>query len=99
MEKGRGEVDELCVFDLRSPLQSRPRRNENSVETMRAAPDRIFGWAMLTNNDGRHVPILSQTWRRREEAIFAPPIENEVGGFVGKRTVEKLVASINAGDY
>src|SRR2546428_12010175 len=66
---------------------------------MRAAPDGIFRWTMLTNDDGRLVAILGQTWRRREEAVFAPPIDNKVGGFVGKRAMEELVASINAGDY
>src|SRR2546428_8087326 len=66
---------------------------------MRAAPDGIFRWTMLTNDDGRLVAILGETWRRREEAVFAPPIDNKVGGFVGKRAMEELVASINAGDY
>jgi len=66
---------------------------------MRAAPDGIFRWAMLANNDRRLVAVLGQTWRRREKTVFAPPIDNEVGGLVGKRTVEELVASINAGDY
>src|SRR5262249_20989791 len=99
MEKRGSEVDELCVFDLRSSLQRGSRGNENPVETMRAAPDGIFRWTMLANDDRRLVAILGQTWRRREEAVFAPPIDKDVGGFVGKRTVEELVPAINAGDY
>src|SRR5260370_20627304 len=66
---------------------------------MCAAPYGIFRWTMLANDYGRLVAILGQTWRRREEAVFAPPIDNEVGGFVGKRAMEELVASINAADY
>src|SRR5260370_37265267 len=66
---------------------------------MCAAPYGIFRWTMLANDYGRLVAILGQTWRRREEAVFAPPIDNEVGGFVGKRAMEERVASINAGDY
>src|SRR5712691_12433282 len=66
---------------------------------MRAAPDGVFRWTMLANDDGRLVAILGETWRRREEAVFAPPVDNEVGAFPGKRAMEDLVASINAGDY
>src|SRR5712691_2386126 len=66
---------------------------------MRAAPDGVFRWTMLANDDGRLVRILGETWRCREEAVFAPPVEDEVGAFVGKRAMEDLVASINAGDY
>ena len=53
---------------------------------------------MVTNHDGRFGPVFPKTWLRRKEAVFAPPIENEVGAFVGKRAMENLVASVNAGD-
>src|SRR5712691_3462589 len=66
---------------------------------MRAAPDGVFRWTMLANDDGRLVPILGETWRCREEAVFAPPVEDEVGAFAGKRAMEDLIAPIHAGDY
>src|SRR5947208_14735145 len=99
MEKRGSEVDQLCTFDLRPSLQGWSRGDENPVATMRAAPDRIFRWTMLLNDHRWLVAILGQTWRRREEAVLAPPVENEVSGLVGKRTLEELVASINAGNY
>ncbi len=54
---------------------------------------------MLANNDGRVVPIQDGTRLRRKKAIFAPPVEDEVGAFVGKRAMEDLVAPIDSGDY
>src|SRR5438046_10569360 len=54
---------------------------------------------MLANDNWWLVPILLKTWQCRKEAIFAPPVEDEVGSFLGKRTMEDFVASINASDY
>ena len=54
---------------------------------------------MVANHHGRLVLVLCKTWLRGEEAVFAPPVEDEVSALVGKRAMEDLVASINAGDY
>ena len=54
---------------------------------------------MLANDDGRFVPVLVKARLGREQAVFAPPVEHEVGTFAGKWAMEDLVAPIHAGDY
>src|SRR5437870_3311994 len=98
VEKGRSEIDELCVFDLCRTFQCRPTADEDSVNPVRAAPFAFFRWTMLTNHNGRFRPISSKTRSRRKEAVFAPPVEDEVGAFTGKWAMKNFVASVNAGD-
>src|SRR6266849_4386757 len=73
--------------------------DQDSVKPVSTAPLGGVRRTMLANDDGRLVRILGETWRCREEAIFAPPVEDEVGASVGKRTMEDLLAPIHAGDY
>src|SRR5439155_23370803 len=99
IKKRWSEIDEPCIFNLGSSFQCWPTADQDPIKAVCTAPFAIFGWTMLANHHGRLLLILSKTWLRRKEAVFAPPVEDEIGGFVGKRAMEDLVTSINARDY
>src|SRR5438067_4014792 len=93
------EIDKPRVLNLRTSYQNGPSADQNSVKPVRPAPFAVLRRLMLTNYDRRLVLVLFKAWQGGKQAIFAPPIEDDVGGFSGKRAMENLIALINAGNY
>src|SRR6476646_4156999 len=84
-------------MNLGTLLEGFALRDQNSIAPVRAAPLRAFGWLSLTDLNSRLCGVFGKAWACREVACL-PPVEDQVRGFVCKRSVEDLLAPENSFD-
>ena len=84
------------AFAISAPLlKAGPRGDQDPVQPVRATPFGCLRWPMFPNDERRLIGIFGKARLSREKAVLAPPVEDKVSAFIGKRTVKDFVTAVD----